>query len=117
MGYSNCQPGAASQPSYWMIDDRRSSTVDRPGVMELETFNWLLSDPGQALLAEAMASDLSESARLRELTRLRRSTTPERAGAAYEIALLRRRAATKFAGAARMYFTREALEQASGERI
>jgi SAM-dependent methyltransferase len=85
--------------------------------MELETFNWLLSDPGQALLAEAMASDLSESARLRELTRLRRSTTPERASAAYEIALLRRRAATKFAGAATMYFTREALEQASGERI
>ena len=64
--------------------------------MELETFNWLLSDGGQALLAEAIAGDLGEAARLRELTRLRRSAPPERAAAAYEIAVLRRRAAAKF---------------------
>jgi SAM-dependent methyltransferase len=85
--------------------------------VELETFNWLLSDAGQALLAEAIAGDLSEAAQLREITRLRRSATPERAAAAYEIAVLRRRAAAKFANAAAMYFTREALEQASGELI
>jgi SAM-dependent methyltransferase len=85
--------------------------------MDLETFNWLLTGDGQALLAEAMASDLSEAAQLRELTRLRRCSTPDRAAAAYEIALLRRRAAAKFSCAASMYFTREALEQASGETI
>ena len=85
--------------------------------MDLETFNWLLTGAGQALLAEAMACDLSEAARLRELTRLRQRSTPDRAAAAYEIALLRRRAAAKFSYAASMYFTREALEQASGETI
>jgi len=85
--------------------------------MDLETFNWLLSSDGQALLAEAMLSDLSDAAQLRELTRLRRQSTPERAAAAYEIAVLRRRAAAKFGASERLYFTREALEQASGERI
>jgi SAM-dependent methyltransferase len=86
-------------------------------LVDLETFNWLLSSDGQALLAEAMAGDLSDAARLRELTRLRRRATPERAAAAYEIAVLRRRAQAKFGAAERLYFTREALEQASGERI
>jgi hypothetical protein len=85
--------------------------------IDLEMFNWLLSDSGQALLATAMTSDLSEAARLRELTRLRRLAAPEYAAAAYEMALLRRRAAAKFTRAAMMYFTREALEQASGELI
>jgi SAM-dependent methyltransferase len=85
--------------------------------MNIETFNWLLTSAGQALLAEAMASDLSDAAQLRELTRLRRQATPERAAAAFEIARLRRRAAAKFSFAELLYFTREALEQASGERI
>jgi SAM-dependent methyltransferase len=85
--------------------------------MDLETFNWLLTAEGQRLLAEAMSADLSEGARLRELERLRRIAAPARAAAAYEIASLRRRAAAKFSHAAVMYFTREALEQASGETI
>jgi len=85
--------------------------------VDLETFNWLLTDAGQALLAETIASDLSDAAQLRELTRLRRLATPERAAAAFEIARLRRRAAAKFSSAESLYFTREALEQASGEQI
>lgn len=85
--------------------------------MDLETFRWLLTEPGQALLAEAEAGDLGEAARLRELTRLRRLATPEQAAAAYEQALLRRRAAAKFSQARTLYFVREALEQASGEQI
>jgi SAM-dependent methyltransferase len=85
--------------------------------MDLATFNWLLTGAGQALLSEAMACDLSDAAQLREITRLRRQATPEHAAAAYEIAVLRRRAAPKFAAAELLYFTREALEQASGERI
>ena len=83
----------------------------------LETFNWLLSDDGQVLLAAAQGGDLSDAGRLRALELLRRQATPERAAAAYEIAWLRGRAAAKFGGAAGMYFTREALEQASGELI
>jgi SAM-dependent methyltransferase len=85
--------------------------------VDLDTFNWLLTDAGQALLAEASASDLSDAAQLRELTRLRRQARPERAAAAFEIARLRLRAAPKFSAAASLYFTREALEQASGDRI
>ena len=85
--------------------------------MDLDTFRWLLTEPGQALLAEAEAGDLGEAAQLRELTRLRRLATPERAAAAYEQALLRRRAAAKFGQASALYFVREALEQASGEQI
>jgi SAM-dependent methyltransferase len=85
--------------------------------MNLETFNWLLTSDGQALLAEAMTCDLSDAAQLRELTRLRRQATPERAAAAFEFARLRQRAAAKFGAAESLYFTREALEQASGERI
>jgi len=85
--------------------------------MDLETFNWLLTADGQALLAEAQASNLTEAAQLQALIGLRRHTSPERAAAAYETALLRSRAAAKFSRAAAMYFTREALEQASGETI
>jgi SAM-dependent methyltransferase len=85
--------------------------------MDLDTFNWLLSAEGQALLAVAADGDLSAAARLRELERLRRLATPERAAAVYETALLRQRAAAKFSRADAMYFTREALEQSSGELI
>jgi hypothetical protein len=85
--------------------------------MDLETFNWLLTDAGQALHAQAQAGELDEPARLRELTRLRRLATPECAAAAYEIAQLRARAAAKFSYAHKLYFTREALEQASGELV
>jgi SAM-dependent methyltransferase len=85
--------------------------------MDLATFNWLLTDAGQALLAQAQAGELSDAARLRELTHLRRFATPEQAAAAYESAWLRRRASAKFSRAGDLYFTREALEQASGETI
>jgi SAM-dependent methyltransferase len=85
--------------------------------VNLDAFNWLLTDAGQALLGAAQSGDLSDAGRLRELTRLRRLAAPERAAAAYEIAWVRRRAAAKFANADAMYFTREALEQSSGELI
>ena len=85
--------------------------------MNLEAFRWLLSPAGQALLAEAMQGDLREGERLRVLTHLRKHATAEQVAAAYETAWLRQRAVSKFARADQMYFTREALEQASGERI
>src|SRR5689334_19211329 len=100
-----------------IADDREQGFPNGEHHMDLETFNWLLTGAGLALLGEAMACDLGDAAQLRELTRLRRQATPERAAAAYEIAVLRRRAAAKFGAAELLYFTREALEQASGERI
>lgn len=85
--------------------------------MDLEIFNWLLSPPGQALLAELAARPLREGDTLREMERLRQRVPPERGRAALELALLRRRAGAKFPAAARLYFTREALEQASAAPV
>ena len=85
--------------------------------MDPHSFAALLTPAGQALLDEAVRSDLSEVARLRTLTRLRSRGSTELASAALETAVLRQRASRKFSRAAEMYFTRDALEQASGEAI
>ena len=86
-------------------------------MMDLPTFRWLLSPDGQRALAAAAERPLTDESRLDDLTWLRRAYAPDRAAAALETARLRRRAAAKFALAGRMYFTREALEQASGEVV
>jgi SAM-dependent methyltransferase len=86
--------------------------------MDLDTFQALRSPAGQALLARVEAlPDLSEATLLRHLTAVRREAPPALATAAVETVLLRRRAAAKFARAGSMYFTREALEQASAEVV
>jgi SAM-dependent methyltransferase len=85
--------------------------------MNIETLAWLQSPPGQALLAELAARAITDADELGELTRLRRSHPPERAAAAVELALLRRRAVAKFPAATRMFFTRDALEQASAAPV
>jgi SAM-dependent methyltransferase len=86
--------------------------------MDLATFSELLSPAGQALIARAEAlPDLSDDSLLRHLTALRRDAPAALTTAAVETALLRRRAAVKFSRAAAMYFTREALEQASAEVV
>ncbi|MGQ9926571.1 MAG: class I SAM-dependent methyltransferase [Chloroflexaceae bacterium] len=85
--------------------------------MDLETFNWILSPQGQALLAELAARPLREGDMLCEMERLRRRLPAERARAALELTLLRRHASAKFPAAGRLYFTREALEQASAAPV
>lgn len=87
--------------------------------MEIDTFRALLAPEGQRLLAEAERLVATGMAALTALTRLRRVASPPLAAAAWEQATLRRRADAggKFARAAEMYFTRDALEQATGETI
>ena len=87
--------------------------------MDLATFRDLLRPRGQEALAEAVALAPTEATALACLTRLRRRYPPALAAAALDQALLRARAAArgKFARAERMYFTREGLEQATGETI
>ena len=85
--------------------------------MDPQLFRLLLSPEGQHTLAEAEQANLSDAARLRTLTHLRRAASPELAAAALETALLRQRARAKFRHAKRMYFTRDALEQATGETL
>lgn len=79
--------------------------------MDLTTFQWLLTDPGQQLLAVVSAErDTSMQAGQRH----RRTHTAEQVTAAFGIVELRAKARAKFGELAeQMYLTRDALEQAT----
>jgi len=85
--------------------------------MELDSVNLLRSADGQQALQDAEALQPREADFLRNFTLLRRAYSPDLARVALETAILRREAAGKFSQAGRMFFTRQALEQASGETI
>jgi hypothetical protein len=78
---------------------------------------FLFTGEGERLLADLAASGLDESNQLRHTLRLRASFSPDVVAAAVEITLLRHRAQAKFARAERMFFTRQALEQATAEIV
>ena len=79
--------------------------------MDLDAFRWLLTEPGQRLLARA--SEAPEDP-LEASAQLRREASPEHVAAALTQAALRRHAVAKFGDlAARMYFTPDGLEQAT----
>lgn len=79
--------------------------------MDLDAFQWLLTGPGQRLLARAMQAPEDP---LEASAALRRDASPEQVAVALTQATLRRRAVAKFGDlAARMYFTPEGLEQAT----
>lgn len=85
--------------------------------MQRETFERVLAPAGQRLLAEIAAADPSESA-LAIGTRLRRTHDADLVAAATEQVRLRRKARAKFGDdAERMYFTAEALEQATRRAV
>jgi SAM-dependent methyltransferase len=83
--------------------------------MNLETFQELLSMAGRTALAEAMALEPVEASFLSCYEKLRRKCPAPLAKAAVETAISRGKAVNKFTDAVRMFFTREALEQSSGE--
>lgn len=85
--------------------------------MTPETFELLLSPTGQGLLAAIERLSPKESEFLRVHQRFAKSHPSELVKAALETAILRVKARHKFELAARMYFTREGLEQSSGEFI
>jgi hypothetical protein len=86
--------------------------------VDLETFQWLLTDDGQSLLAEATALVATGASPLATGSALRRTTTAERAAAALTQVELRRRAVAKFGDLApHLYFTPDGLEQATRERV
>jgi SAM-dependent methyltransferase len=86
-------------------------------LLDLDTLAWLASAEGRSVLQDLAGEPLAGATRLATLARLRKTLSPPRAAAALETALLRRRAAAKFSRADAMFFTREALEQASGEEV
>lgn len=87
--------------------------------MNLATFETLLTPLGQSAIAAAAELNPTEESFLTCLTRLQKHYPSELAKAALETVTLRVRAKarSKFSRAEAMYFTREALEQASGEMI
>src|SRR5450759_778327 len=85
--------------------------------MDLSTFAELLTPAGQAALAAASALPPGDENFLANLAPMQKRYPTELAKAALETATLRAKAQSKFSRAQAMYFTREALEQASGEAI
>jgi hypothetical protein len=83
--------------------------------MTRERLEFLRRPEGREAAEEARRLGVGEP--LRTLTALRRRWPAGEAAAAFELASLRARAAAKFSRAEGMLFEREALEQASGERI
>jgi SAM-dependent methyltransferase len=79
--------------------------------MDLDTFQWLRTDEGQALLA---AAAVAEGTELQVQAQLRETASAEQVAAAMTQVELRGKALEKFGDdAARMYFTRDGLEQAT----
>lgn len=85
--------------------------------MDLSTFHALLTPAGQAALQSAATLEPREPDFLQHFTALSRQYPAELARAALEVSILRREAAGKFPRATEMYFTREALEQASPSAV
>ncbi len=79
-----------------------------------ETLAFFRTAEGEALLTEA--SRLSPDS-LTRLSRLRKRHAAELSAGAVQLLELRKRAEAKFSDAARMFFTREGLEQSTGETI
>lgn len=85
--------------------------------MDLSTFRRLLTPEGQAALAAAVELAPTEGTLLACHQRLRKQFADDLVKAALETATFRRKAADKFSRAGRMYFTRQGLEQSSGEIV
>jgi hypothetical protein len=98
-----------------VISNRPSDArPDEPGgTLTLESFRRLLSPLGREVLR---AAD-SHVEPLEAVTTLRKTFPADLVAAAIETVTLRRRAAAKFKNADFMFFTREALEQASSGRV
>ena len=85
--------------------------------MDLENFRDLLTPIGQNALATAMDVDPREKDFLTHFQNLSKIYPREIARGALEIAILRGEAKSKFPQADQLYFTREALEQASSYEV
>lgn len=86
--------------------------------MNRADLDFLASEAGRRLLERLAQEDLSDTNTLTLLTQLRKDYAADQARAALGLAQVRLKAQAKFgADAARMYFTAEALEQASDPLI
>ncbi len=92
-----------------------SNSDTQHDAINARSVEFLLTVEGRAAAAQLVA--VEDDQLLKELAHLRRRFTPEQAGALVSLARLRRRAATKFPAADRLFFTTAALEQATAYPI
>lgn len=85
--------------------------------MDLAAFHFLTTAAGQRWLAWLAEQEITPQSHLQIVSHLREELAPDLSHALLETALLRRKATAKFSHAPAMYFTREALEQASAEPV
>jgi SAM-dependent methyltransferase len=85
--------------------------------MDVQSLQALLTPAGQASLAQAQARQPKEADYLAHFQALSRRYPPALAQAALEVAIQRGRAGEKFPFGEKLYFTREALEQASSYAV
>ena len=85
--------------------------------VDARDIDWLRSESGASATARAAAAIAAGASELALLDRLRRELAPEQARAVVALLEGRRVATTKFPDAARLFFDREAAEQASAEAV
>jgi hypothetical protein len=83
----------------------------------LAQVDFLLSEAAQPWLEALGRADLRDTALLPVLTELRKHLAPDQASAVVELARLRQEATTKFTDPSGLFFTDEALQQASTESV
>jgi SAM-dependent methyltransferase len=92
---------------------RRANQPDAHEAINAATIPFLLSATGRAAAAALASADLSAVQTMPILQELRRNFDADAAGALLALARLRQKAATKFPAADQLFFTGEALEQAT----
>ena len=86
-------------------------------MLTLATFEALLTPRGQQALSAAAIRRPTPGTLLNDIQALRTQFDADLAAAAIETVMLRERAAAKFSRADQMFFTRDALEQATAEPV
>ncbi len=91
--------------------------ADVGSAINLHTLDFLLSPEGQQAAAALAEQGIDETRLAAQIGALRRRYPPEAAGALAALVRLRQKAAAKFPQADRLFFTAEALEQATAHPI
>ncbi len=89
----------------------------RSDAISAASIHFLSSPDGREAIASIREEDLEPAVAAAVIARLRRTLSPEAAGAVLAMAGLRRKAAVKFPDSDRMFFTAEALEQSTTSDI
>ncbi len=85
--------------------------------LSLETAHFLTGPDAADALAALQPNDLTDATVMGTLMHLRNRFTPQQAGALVTLARLRRQATVKFPQAEKLFFTQEALQQATSQPV